>query len=62
MPYVLDVSIDGYSVNTDWGDYSEDHIYSIPFTGTGSPICFSIYDSFNGDNNGSLTVDIYLVP
>jgi len=61
-PYVLDVSIDGYSVNTDWGDYSGDHIYSIPFTGTGSPICFSIYDSNYGDNSGSLTVDIYLVP
>lgn len=62
VPYVLDISINGYSINTDWGVYNPEHIYSIPFTGTGSPICFSIYDSAYTDNNGSLTVEIYEVP
>ena len=61
-PYVLDISIDGYSVNRDWGEYSADHIYSLNLKGTGSQVCFSIYDSNNSDNSGSLTVDIYLVP
>lgn len=62
QPYVLDISINGFSINTDWGEYNSAHIYSQLFTGTGSPICFSIYDSAYGDNSGSLTVDIYLVP
>ena len=62
QPYVLDISIDGFSINTDWGDYSADHIYSQPFTGTGSSICFSIYDSVYSDNSGFLTVKIYEVP
>jgi hypothetical protein len=62
QPYVLDISINGFSINIDWGEYNSAHIYSQPFTGTGSPICFSIYDSAYSDNSGSLTVDIYLVP
>jgi len=65
VPYVLDISIlDGGVItdNIDWGDYDSGHIYSIGFTGTGDPICFKIHDSAHGDNNGSLTVDIYLVP
>ena len=63
QPYVLDISVDGYTVNRDWGAaYSADHIYSLDLTGTGSQVCFSIYDSAYGDNSGSLTVDIYLVP
>ncbi len=62
QPYVLDISINGFSINTDWGEYNSAHIYSQPFTGSGSPICFSIYDSAYSDNSGFLTVDIYLVP
>lgn len=58
-PYVLDVSINGYSTNTDWGDYQASHEYTKDITGTGSPLTFSIYDSKNDDNLGSITVDIY---
>ncbi len=43
--YVLDVSVNGNPVNDDWGVYDEDHIY----------------DSAYGDNNGSITVEIYKV-
>lgn len=44
----LDVQID--STNIDWGDYSEDHMYSTMVTGTGNPLNFAIYDSAYGDN------------
>lgn len=59
QPYVLDISVDGYSINRDWGDYSAEHIYYLQFTGTGSSADFSIYDSYYPDNSGSLTVEIY---
>jgi hypothetical protein len=58
-PYVLDISVDGYSVNRDWGDYNPEHIYYLDWTGTGASVSFSIYDSAYGDNSGSLTVEIY---
>ena len=58
-PYVLDISIDGYLINRDWGDYNALHVYTMLLDGTGSKIDFSIYDSYSGDNLGSLTVDIY---
>jgi len=61
-PYVLDISIDGYSINRDWGVYDPAHLYSMLFDGTGSTIDFSIYDSAYSDNKGSLTVDIYWIP
>lgn len=59
-PYVLDVSIDEYSINRNWGDYNSDHIYYIYWNGTSSPACFSIYDSVHGDNKGSIEVTIYV--
>lgn len=60
-PYVLDISINGYSINRDWGSYNPAHVYNLLFTGTGSTIAFSIYDSAYGDNNGNLTVKIYRI-
>jgi hypothetical protein len=60
-PYVLDVSINGYSTNIDWGAYNSEHVYYQEFTGTGLPVDFSIYDSAYGDNAGSLSIDIYRV-
>jgi len=58
-PYVLDISIDGYSINREWGDYNPEHIYYMDWPGTGVPVFFSIYDSAYGDNAGNLTVEIY---
>ena len=58
-PYVLDISIDGDSINRDWGDYNSLHVYTMLFNGTGNKVDFSIFDSASGDNSGSLTVDIY---
>lgn len=58
-PYVLDVSIDGYSQNTDWGTYNSDHVYVKDYVGAGAPVQFSIYDSAYTDNKGSIKVDIY---
>jgi len=52
----LDVQVDGNNVY--WGDYNPEHIYTIPFDGTGNQIVFSIYDSAYGDNSGSLYVEI----
>lgn len=58
VPYVLDISIDDATVNRDWGAYSEDHIYTMEWIGTGDPVQFSIYDSNYSDNTGSLSVTI----
>ncbi|HCC67601.1 TPA: hypothetical protein DEP90_00050, partial [Patescibacteria group bacterium] len=58
-PHVLDVSINGYTENIDWGGYKEDHIYYKTYIGKEYPITFSIYDSAYGDNSGSLFVDIF---
>lgn len=52
----LDVQVDGACV--DWGAFSETNEYSLPYTGTGAPIEFSIFDSSYGDNVGGITVEI----
>lgn len=57
-PYVLDVSIDGYDINYDWGEFNPDHEYMMYMMGQGSTIEFSIYDSFYGDNCGCIEVEI----
>lgn len=54
----LDLCMDT-TINTDWGEFNEDHIYSILYTGTGNPLNLFIKDSAYGDNSGSLTVKIY---
>ncbi|MFO7611358.1 MAG: hypothetical protein R6W99_02565, partial [Clostridia bacterium] len=59
-PYVLDVSIDGYAENIDWGTYNPEHKYEYVLTGTGVAVKFFIYDSNNTDNNGEITVEIYV--
>jgi len=56
----LDVQVDGNNVY--WGDYSTEHVYAIPHTGADSAIGFSIYDSYYGDNSGSITIKIYQLP
>ena len=57
--YVLDMCINDATVNIDWGAYDGSNEYSYDFTGTGVPVGFFIYDSYNNDNNGALTVEIY---
>jgi len=61
VPYVLDLSINGYSTNTDWGNYQSSHVYTKQWTGTGNPLSFSIFDSDWSDNKGSLTVEIWKI-
>ncbi len=58
QPHVLDVTVSD-DENTDWGDFSEDHIYDLMYIGKGEPVSFYIYDSFYPDNSGSIQVDIY---
>ncbi|MBW2971337.1 hypothetical protein KY320_04215, partial [Candidatus Woesearchaeota archaeon] len=53
---LLDLYVDG--MNVDWGDYSEEHIYQIPYAGTGNQAAFKIYDVYYPNNVGSLSVDI----
>jgi hypothetical protein len=60
-PYVLDLSINGYSSNTDWGAYEPMHEYTKQWTGTGASLSFSIYDSNYKDNRGSLTLEIWKI-
>lgn len=53
---VHDLLVNGADVN--WGGYSSSHTYIIYRTGTGQRMSFNIYDSYYGDNSGSLTVTI----
>ena len=66
-----DLQVNGAFV--DWGSFSEGHSYSLTFVADGSAVNFRIYDGkaneiptpepgpapWYGDNEGSLTVDIY---
>lgn len=58
-PYVLDVSVGDTMLNNDWGAYNSEHIYTMDYIGTGSKLHFSIYDSYSGDNFGSIEVKIF---
>ncbi len=60
-PNVLDLTINGCSNNTDWGDYQSSHVYTLKWLGTGAPLTFVICDTFYGDNKGSLTVEIWKI-
>jgi len=60
-PNVLDLSINGPLVNTDWGSYQSSHIYTMSWTGTGDPLSFAIYDSNYLDNVGSLKLEIWKI-
>ena len=60
-PYVLDISINGYAQNTDWGAYQSSHVYDKDWTGADASLTFSIYDSAYSDNSGSITVKIFQV-
>lgn len=59
--YGLDLYfIDGGSdISLDWGDYSASHEYSCYYTPSASSLGMKIWDSYHGDNVGSLTVLIY---
>jgi len=56
----------------DWGAYNPGHTYYLDFLGIGFTVNFRVFDgdpttntlnpSWYGDNVGSLTVEIYLVP
>lgn len=51
--------VDGGPV--DWGPYTDTHIYTLDWIGTGSAVGFKLYD-INDNNTGGLTVKIYLLP
>ncbi|MBV1758475.1 MAG: discoidin domain-containing protein [Dethiosulfatibacter sp.] len=58
---VIDVSVNGYPVNDDWGDYNPAHVYSMNYEGTGEKLNFFIFDTNYTDNEGSIKVEIYKV-
>lgn len=43
---------------THWGPYSQTHIYTIDFTGQGTPITLRYHDCYPGDNVGTFAVEI----
>jgi hypothetical protein len=63
----FDLKVDGAFI--DWGGFNSSHTYCHLYTGTGSNVNFLVFDgnsntntidpSWYGDNNGSLTVNIY---
>jgi hypothetical protein len=60
-PYILDLSINGYSTNTDWGAFQPLHVYTKQWMGNGEPLSFSIFDIDYHDNEGFLTVEIWKI-
>ena len=59
-PNLLDLRVAGGFV--DWGAFNPNHVYTLAWTGAGSPVTFDIYDVYSPNNVGSLTVAIYEVP
>jgi hypothetical protein len=51
------ISVNG-SRSIKWGAYSSDHVYTVDFTGTGTPLTFGYADDYYGDNSGGLYVEI----
>jgi hypothetical protein len=60
-PNILDLSIGGCSTNTDWLVYQPTHVYTMQLTGNGAPLSLCIFDTYYGDNVGSLTVEIWKI-
>lgn len=66
---LLEMQVDGQFVS--WGPYATSHAYSLVTSGTGSTVNFRVFDGdtltntqypdWFGDNNGTMTVDIYPV-
>jgi hypothetical protein len=59
---LLELKVDGQFV--EWGDFSPDHVYTLPWTGTGSPLTFEfqIYDIYAQNNTGGLCTAISFCP
>jgi len=57
-PTLLGLAVDGDFV--DWGAYNLTHVYYWNMDGSGSCVPLWIYDVWYPNNEGSLTVDIYL--
>ncbi len=55
-PDLLDLRVDGGFVN--WGPFNPNHVYTLAWTGAGSPVTFDIYDIYSPNNVGSLRVTI----
>ncbi|MBA7552163.1 hypothetical protein ES705_44718 [subsurface metagenome] len=55
---LLELYVDGGSV--DWGAYSDTHIYTLDFTGSGFAVNFAVHDTYYGDNvNSTMQVEIW---
>ncbi|MBN2458859.1 putative metal-binding motif-containing protein [Candidatus Woesearchaeota archaeon] len=54
--YLLDLYVD--NTNVDWGAYNEEHIYQIPYEGTGNKLSLHIYDVYYPNNVGNLFVEL----
>jgi len=58
---LLNLLVSGYgnSGSIEWGAFSNSHVYSSIINGEGSPIQFVIYDIYDKNNSGGLTVKIF---
>jgi hypothetical protein len=54
---LLELRVDGGFV--EWGPFNANHVYTLPWTGAGSPVTFDIYDTYPSNNAGELLVNIY---
>ena len=55
---LLELKVDGSTIN--WGSYNSSHIYEVSYSPVvDGVINLGVYDSYFGDNIGTLTVEIY---
>ncbi len=56
---LLELKVDGEFV--EWGAFSSEHVYTLPWAGTGSPLTFEfqIYDIYAQNNTGGLCATIF---
>lgn len=56
---LLELKVDGGFV--EWGDYNANHVYTLPWTGTGDPLSLQvqIYDIYAQNNTGGLCAALF---
>jgi hypothetical protein len=53
-----DLVVNDLDTKPDWGPYTTTHIYEVPWTGQGRVITALYQDTYYGNNEGSLTLEI----
>jgi hypothetical protein len=50
----------GHAKSPAWGEFSQAHVYTANFVGTGAPISLNYHDCISDDNEGTLRLEIFI--